>query len=248
MKKLVMGLFGVILLAGSVAVSAAEIAGNVTLASDYRFRGISQLDGNVSPAIQGGFDSSFDNGIYVGTWASNVNLGTKASIEHDFYAGWANDSFDVGFIYYSYPRDDGQELDYLEIQGSFSFLDYYKVGVNYSDDYYAETGTFVYLYGDISYPINDQFSVDAHLGYNALDDEAVRVINPASPLFGECVGSGFLCEEDAYLDWSLGVSYSGFMGVDISLTYIGIDIDEEELFDTDNIGDDTIVLAISKSL
>ena len=56
MKKLVMGLFGAVLLSSSVAATAADIAGNVTMASDYRFRGISQLDANISPAIQGRID------------------------------------------------------------------------------------------------------------------------------------------------------------------------------------------------
>ena len=49
----------------------AEISANVTLASDYVFRGISQTDNQI--AIQGGFDYAQDNGFYVGTWASNVD-------------------------------------------------------------------------------------------------------------------------------------------------------------------------------
>jgi uncharacterized protein (TIGR02001 family) len=240
MKKLVMGLFGVILLAGSVAASAAEVAGNVTLASDYRFRGISQLDGNVSPAIQGGFDSSFDNGIYVGTWASNVNLGTKASIEHDFYAGWANDSFDVGFIYYSYPRDDGQELDYLEIQGSFSFLDYYEVygsiawnnftfGLNISPDYFAETDTFVYPY--VGYGIDyDRYSFALHLGYNHFEEE------------------DFLGNDDSYIDFSAGVTTEAW-GAEWGLAIVGTDLDDDEdCFGDEDLCSVTLVASISKSL
>ena len=78
------------------------------MASDYRFRGISQLEGDISPAIQGGFDVAFDNGIYLGTWASNVNF-TGGAIELDVYGGWAGsltDSLDVdlGYLYYAYPK------------------------------------------------------------------------------------------------------------------------------------------------
>ena len=49
-------------------VASAEITGNVSLTSDYKFRGISQSD--ESPAIQGGLDYAHDSGFYVGTWAS----------------------------------------------------------------------------------------------------------------------------------------------------------------------------------
>lgn len=55
----------------SSAASAVETSANVTLTSDYPFRGVSQTTRD--PAIQGGFDVGFSNGLYVGTWASNVN-------------------------------------------------------------------------------------------------------------------------------------------------------------------------------
>jgi len=54
----------------SLPAMAVEASGNVTLATDYRFRGISQ--GDRSPAIQGGFDLGWDSGFYAGTWASNT--------------------------------------------------------------------------------------------------------------------------------------------------------------------------------
>ena len=89
--------------------SAADVAGNVALVSDYRFRGISQNNGKFSPAIQGGFDWSSEIGFYVGTWASNVNF-SEGSIETDLYGGYKgkfNDdyAYDVGILYYGYPQD-----------------------------------------------------------------------------------------------------------------------------------------------
>lgn len=39
--------------------------GNLALASQYVFRGLSQTDGK--PALQGGFDYSHANGFYLGT-------------------------------------------------------------------------------------------------------------------------------------------------------------------------------------
>jgi uncharacterized protein (TIGR02001 family) len=75
MQKLLIAIVAALALGASVsAMAQVEIAGNVTLASDYRFRGISQLEGEFSPAIQGGFDLNVDNGLYAGVWASNVNF------------------------------------------------------------------------------------------------------------------------------------------------------------------------------
>ena len=48
----------------------ASVSANVTLTSDYVWRGLGQTAGN--PAIQGGFDYASDGGFYAGIWASNV--------------------------------------------------------------------------------------------------------------------------------------------------------------------------------
>ena len=76
---------------GGTTVAVAEevaVSGNVTYTTDYRFRGISQ--GDRSQAIQGGFDVGLENGLYAGTWASNVTF-SGAAIEVDYYAGWAGE-------------------------------------------------------------------------------------------------------------------------------------------------------------
>lgn len=56
---------------GISSVNAEEaknpFSANVTLTSDYAYRGISQTDER--PAIQGGFDFKHDSGFYAGTWA-----------------------------------------------------------------------------------------------------------------------------------------------------------------------------------
>jgi uncharacterized protein (TIGR02001 family) len=90
------------------------VTGNMTIATDYRFRGVSQTFGGNNfwaPAIQGGIDYSHSSGFYLGNWNSNVS-GTQfpngSSIEMDLYGGWkttlANDiGLDFGTIYYHYP-------------------------------------------------------------------------------------------------------------------------------------------------
>lgn len=89
--------------------SAHTVTGNMTLTSDYRFRGISQTFGR--PAIQGGIDYSHSSGLYLGTWASNVSGNQYLNgngMEVDIYGGFKKELFkdftlDVGYLEYMYP-------------------------------------------------------------------------------------------------------------------------------------------------
>ena len=90
---------------------------NISLVSQYIFRGLAQTNG--FPAVQGGVDYSHASGFYAGTWLSNIswftdqnaniksapvslaspgsvgapyapNQSNAASLEWDFYAGFKN--------------------------------------------------------------------------------------------------------------------------------------------------------------
>ena len=75
-----------------------DLSANVAIATDYYFRGLSQTDHG--PAVQGGFDWSMGLtdmiGVYVGTWASNVNYNVATAggsvdggvLELDVYGGF----------------------------------------------------------------------------------------------------------------------------------------------------------------
>lgn len=233
-----------------VSAMAAEVSGNVTLTSDYRFRGISQSD--TDPAIQGGFDVAFDNGLYAGVWASNVDFGTDADLEMDFYAGFAGNiteavGFDVGYIYYDYPGTDGVDFalngnekeDYEEVYASLSFGDA-TVGVAYSDDYWLSSGEFYYVYGDYSFALPGGFGLDLHYGYNSFDvssgDSNVKDAEKA-----------FLSDDaDSYSDYSVAVTKT-LAGLDLSLAWVDTDLDKDELFGS-NWADSTVVFSVSKSL
>lgn len=98
-------------LLASVAAPAAQaqFSANIGAVTDYRFRGISQT--NKKPALQGGLDYGFSNGLYVGTWASMVTKDlypAGAGLEVDFYGGWKKElakdlTLDLGVLYYWYP-------------------------------------------------------------------------------------------------------------------------------------------------
>ena len=199
--------------ASGVALPAAgaEIEGNVTLASDYSFRGWSQTGRD--PAIQGGFDVAFDSGFYVGTWASNVNFG-ETSMEWDLYVGWSTDirdgmTLDLSFIHFDYPNDR-DALNYQEYAASLAVGDF-TLGVNYSPKYLAaEDVTFVYPYADYSYGISDDVSLDFHLGFNLAD-------SPEGDFFG--------AEGDDYIDYSAGISFP-VAGVTMSIGLYGTNNDD----------------------
>ncbi|MCP5189477.1 MAG: hypothetical protein H6988_03695 [Pseudomonadales bacterium] len=215
------------------------ISGNVALTSDYRFRGISQSD--ESAAIQGGFDAEFGPGFYIGTWGSSVDFdcndecgGYDGSLELDYYAGWSSAigdtdfGIDVGYIYYDYPGDNGDEGDYGEVYVAGSWKDL-SISVNYSDDYYGGTGKFFYYAADYSLGLGHNFALDFHVGYNDFDE------------------NGFLSsEEDTYTDYSVALTYS-VAGVDLSVAYVGTDLDDNDAWGTD-WADDTAVFTISKSM
>ena len=81
------------------------------LATDYRFRGISQTFKN--PALQGGLDYAHASGFYIGNWNSSVSGLTYpngAGLEMDLYGGYKKTigdfGFDVGLLQYYYPGPD----------------------------------------------------------------------------------------------------------------------------------------------
>nr|WP_314623101.1 TorF family putative porin [uncultured Noviherbaspirillum sp.] len=114
MKKLilsvaVLGAFSTAVHAQTAPTPEHTFTGNLTVASDYRFRGISQTF--KKPTVQGGFDYAHASGFYVGNWNSNVSgnqYNNGAGLEMDFYGGYkfapAPDlGLDIGLLYYYYP-------------------------------------------------------------------------------------------------------------------------------------------------
>jgi uncharacterized protein (TIGR02001 family) len=264
-KKLLTAAVATTLLAGigATSVQATDITGNIALTSDYRFRGISQS--NEDPAVQGGFDAAFEPGFYIGTWASSVDFGggndtgSFGTVEMDHYAGWkgpigdSDFAIDVGYIYYNYPGDTvDPKGNYQEVyvKGSWTTL---VVGVNYSDDYYAKTGEFWYLSGDYSYKFMDELALGLHVGYNTTEQteyDASGTVTDGG--FLSCnrgsttSGGGLSCDTNDYTDYSVSLTYT-FKGVDLSVAYVGTDLDEEDYFGTD-LAEPVAVFTIKKVL
>lgn len=220
-----------------------EISANVTLASDYIFRGVSQS--SEQPAIQGGFDYGIgiNQGLnfYSGIWASNVNYedSDEASVEIDYYGGLTYDiqniSLDFGGIYYAYPgAGGGLEYDYFEIQGAatYAFGGASITGsLNYSPDYFGtqtDDGFYYQLATEIPLPTPFGLSIDAHLGHLTLD--------------GTPVGS-----TDDVTDWSIGLNVP-FKGFDFRAAYTDTNLESKDSYcGGSSICDARGVFSVSKS-
>ena len=176
-------------LVSSAATVAAEISGNVAIGSEYFFRGIDQAGGS---AVSGGFDVAFENGAYVGTWASSVDF--SGGLEMDYYFGYGGSlsddvSYDIGYVYFDYPQGPASE-DFEEFYGSISYSDF-TMGFAYSDDYYASTGDSTYIYLGYGLALNEDFSLGFHYGTMNADDPANEADDYSISLSTEAAGLGF---------------------------------------------------------
>lgn len=110
MKKSLLALAAIGTLAIVPVVAQAQLSANVSLTTNYKFRGQDQDQAKTStakPALQGGFDYAHSSGFYVGNWNSTVDWLANNSLESDIYGGYkfeaAGLNFDVGMLAYLYP-------------------------------------------------------------------------------------------------------------------------------------------------
>lgn len=237
---------GAALLSSVAAVSAQELPGGeisaeVLIGTDYRFRGISQTDRSFT--VQGGIEYGHESGFYAGLWGSNVAF-SGGALELDPYIGFAGSltpeiDFDVGVIYYSYPKDGANPgLDFWEIWASLAWGGL-EFGVDYSPDYFAETGRYFYVHGSYEVELPGEFSLGFHLGSNIFKNRSNM------DDFLEIAGTG-VSAGSSYLDWSITISKEAY-GLDWSLSYVDTDLKRRECFGGDKACSATAVFAVSKS-
>lgn len=198
---------------------------NVTLTTDYTYRGISQTDGH--PAIQGGFDFKPDSGFYAGTWASSISWlhdmsdggAPSSSVELDVYGGYRRQfgdfGVDVGLLGYLYPGSYGsawkqanqmKDPHTLEgyVGGSWKFFSL-KYSHSFTDLFgAADTKNSKYIDFSAAYPLTDKLTLNAHFGRQIM------------------TGSG-----NSYNDWKLGATLT-WQGVDFGLHYVDTDIENKK--------------------
>lgn len=188
---------------------------NVGVTNDYRFRGISQT--RMKPAVSAGADyTNNPTGLYVGTWASNVewikDSGGDATVELDLYGGKRGEingvSYDVGLIRYYYPSNayPGSSANTTEAYGQ---LGYGPVYVKYSQSLTNfigwGNGTDGSNYIDVgaNQEIKDGYILNLHYG-----KQVVKNLSAAD-----------------YSDWKVGVTKDFGLAV-VAVSVVGTDADK----------------------
>jgi uncharacterized protein (TIGR02001 family) len=216
------------------------VTGGVTLASQYRFRGISLSDEEA--ALQGTINLNHKSGFYAGVWGSNIDgwgeLG-GSNLELDIYGGWRGEvakgvTLDAGLLYYAYPGSKGGDFEFFEpfakVSGKLGPVNS-TLGVAYAwkQDALADNSNF-YIYNDNSLAIaGTPFSLTTHVGHSS--------------------GGSALAAGDDYLDWSLGATAS-WKNLTLGVAYVGTNIDEDQALSvgaTKGIVEDAIVATLTAS-
>ncbi len=210
--------FGVAAIVGIIALGlcrpaeAQEVSANVSLSSDYVFRGVSQTEGD--PAVAAGVD--LEHGVfYAGGWVSNISYAgdDETTLEGDLYAGFrptlGGFDMDFGVIGYLYDDPSGSGYDYVELKAAASRA----VGP-------ATLGAAVYWSPDF---------------FGATEDEATYVEANASFVPADrwtvsgALGRQFLSSDFDYTTWNLGAAYAVTENLALDVRYH--DTDEHDFGD-----------------
>ena len=223
--------------------SAITVSGSVAIASDYRFRGVSQSDRQM--AVQGGLTIAHESGFYVGTWASNLaGWGTfgGANMELDLIGGYkaklsGTATLDAGLTWYMYPggadKTDFAE-PYVKLSGTAgpatltaaaayapeqqAIGKWYATGADAAAGVYTRPGAKddnLYLSGDGAFAITGTpITAKAHIGHSWGQDGLGPNATAVSP-----TGN--------YWDWSLGADAT-WRSLTFNVSYVDTDISRRD--------------------
>ncbi len=193
------------------------VTGSVALVTDYRFRGVSQTNGD--PAVQGTIEVGHSSGLYAGVFSSSISGGdVHGSQEVNLYAGYSREvipglTADLGLNYYAFPGGHVGKADFFEPYASLSTTygpAKVKVGLNYAwnqDALGNDDNIYAYSNVDVAVP-NTPLTLSAHAGY--------RDGNLAAPVYaGPQKNHGW--------DYSAGVSATVLGKVTVGVKYVGVE-------------------------
>ncbi|RQO55920.1 hypothetical protein DBR47_18790 [Paucibacter sp. KBW04] len=164
----------------AAAPAASPLSFNLSLASEYRYRGIAQS--RLQPALQGGVDYAAESGFYIGAWGSTIKwikdapYNGGANVEIDLYGGYKTEvakglTLDVGLLSYVYPGNDlNPSANTTEIYAAATFG---PVTAKYSHSLTNLFGTADskgsgYLDVSATFELGEGFTLTPHIGYQKL--------------------------------------------------------------------------------
>ncbi len=224
------------------AVSPYSLTANVTLASQYRYRGLMQT--NNQPAIQGGFDLAHASGFYLGNWNSSIswlndsNSDVSAPVEMDFYGGYKGNltdkvPVDLGVLQYYYPGDYPSGYTSPDTTELYAGIGYGPVMFKYS---LALTNLFGFADSKYSQYFDLAGNFDTGIWGLVLNAHAGRQIV-------RNVDNG------SYTDWKLGLTKDFGQGLSVSLAYLDTNADRAVYTNTRgrDMGRATGLLSVTKT-
>ncbi len=184
---------------------AAEWRGYAVLTTDYVFRGVTFSDSG--PAAQIGAEVLLDNGLFLGAWASTVDIqaesGNSRNAEVDYYLGYSfaldeRWAVTANAVAYTFPgADGGFDYDYEEYSLSFSYRDSVWLEYSYSPSLFETRRTTHNVSAYAERALSASWLISAGVGHYNLDD-----------LAGE-----------SYTYWEAGVSHAISNHLDIDVRY-----------------------------
>jgi uncharacterized protein (TIGR02001 family) len=226
-------------LAAAQAAAPSPVAGNISLVSDYRFRGLTQTF--EEPALQGGFDYAHSSGFYVGNWNSSIadTFFGGSPLEMDFYAGYkptfGDIGLDLGILYYYYPGSDAPGIGKID-----------------NTELYAGA-TWKWLTAKYFHAVSDFFGIDDTKGSSYIDLTANFPFGAGWGLVGHIGHQKVKNLSDLdYTDYKIGIT-KDIRGWVLGAAFVDTDADDTVYTATSgagktmNVGDSTVVFSISKT-
>ena len=223
------------------APEVSPITANVTVVSDYRYRGLTQS--NFKPAIQGGFDYAHESGLYIGNWNSSISwisdgYGTtpavSAPIEMDFYAGFKKEligegfASDIGVLQYYYPTSGMPNQSCNGSSVNSSSRQACGANANSTEAYVAQNFTFgpVTGFAKFSYALSNLFGFYQSAGSYYPDltlnyDTGVWGLSLNGHVGYQYISKSTNAYNYSYTDWKLGMTKDFGGGLSGAVSYVG---------------------------
>jgi len=239
-----------------IPASAHTVTSNVSLVSNYLYRGISQT--GAKPAIQGGFDYAHSSGVYAGVWGSSISWltdspgvtgATSAQVELDTYFGYKGTanvvSYDIGFLRYNYPASytatlpaGSAKADTNEIYGAVTYsIATLKYSHSLGDTFgIADAQGTSYIELNASYALADMgVTLGAHYGKQTYKGTPAKNLKAAA-------------SDPTYTDYKLSAT-KDFSGYVVGLAYSDTNANKVQYTSgtLKELGKGTAVLSLSRS-
>ena len=164
----------------AVAVAAGDVEAQVTIATDYMFRGASQTMSE--PAVQAGLAAEHDSGWYGWVWASNVDFvaggdpDDGADLEINAAVGFHHEvsgsmALSVEGIAYVFPgTKPGYDYDYAEWLLGLHLQERHHLTFGFSKNVFGTGDVGRFYAAATSIDLASRAWLDVKLGYYDLDD------------------------------------------------------------------------------